>query len=233
MPAAPLIAMGVSAAFSAYQAHKQGQMADEQMNQYSEQSGLAKEMAQFGKEQYNISKPAQQQAMKYYQTLATGNRGAINNQLAPQYGQVTDYYRGAEKGMESKMAPGPGRDQAMAEMFRQKAGQLGMMPMASRNAAVGSLADMSKTGMAQSSDFYGGGQRGLYGAGEALGKAHEAQMGAMNSWGSLGNSLMGTILPWLQGMKGGQKPLQSKQISLPLSGLPSSGPSMSRGFGGS
>lgn len=211
MPAIPLIVMGVSTGIQAYQAHKAGQAADKQGMLADQQSGLAKEMAGFGRDQYSTSMPALQKAMSYYTTLANGNRGATNSLLAPQRASVMDTYAGAQAGLEGKMAPGPQRDREIGELTRQKAGQLGMMPMQARNDSVGKLAGLGTDMNNSAGNFMSGGQSGFNSTGALNASAANMQAGANGQWNSIGNSLMQALLPYLMGQQSGgsKKPLQS------------------------
>lgn len=217
MPAIPLVMMGVSAGISAYQAHKQGQAADaqkglmgSQQGLMGQQSGLANTMSDIAKKQYTLAQPALSKAMNYYSTLATGGRGAVNSMLAPQMAQMTDTYKGAQTGMESKMAPGPGRDRAMADMFRQKAGQISMMPMQARQMGVQGMATMGQDRMNSSMDAFRGAGSALTGASQSGSAASNIGMNALGasnqqfgSFNDMGRNLMQMYLLYQQG-KGGK-----------------------------
>ncbi len=217
MPAAiPLIALAVGGATSAYQAHKAGQTADAQTNLMNQQSGLAREMAGFGQQQYSAAQPALQKAMNYYQTLAGGDRGAISNLLAPQRASISDTFSGAQNSLEAKMAPGPGREEAIANLMKQKTGQLGLMPIQARNDAVGHLGAMGQNMNDSALRYMTGGQGGLNSAGNLNLGGAELQNNANSQWNSLGNGLMQAFLPYLMDKtKGGSGGMLKSNSNLP------------------
>lgn len=87
-------------------------------------------------------RPLLDKASNYYQTILSGSRGAQQQLLAPEIGQITDTYRGAERGLERSGVRGPARDVATAELARDRAGAIaglipGLRPMAA--AQIGDL----------------------------------------------------------------------------------------------
>lgn len=143
MPAIPLIGLGVSA-YSAYNqsknASRQAKMQEQMMGN---QTALAREMSGFARGQFSAAQPAMAKAMDYYRTLASGTRGAIDAKLAPERAAMNETYKGAEMGITSRLAPGATRDRQIAELYRQRAGQQGLMPFMARQQAVGSMADLA------------------------------------------------------------------------------------------
>lgn len=165
MPAIPLIGMGISA-YSAYRQQKsQGQNANAQRDLMRQQSGLANEMGRFAKQQHSMAEPALNKAMQHYMTLATGSRGAIGAEIAPEVNSITEASRGAERGMDRSMAAGPQRDRAIAELYRQRAGQIGMLPFAARQNAFQSMEQAGNNRMAAAMEGYRGAGAALTGAG--------------------------------------------------------------------
>ena len=190
MPAIPLITAGVSA-YSAYKAAKsQSKAAGEQKALMNHQSALANEMSGFARNQYSSAQPAMQKAMQHYMQLATGNRAAISSAIAPERNAMTESYRGAERGMESQLAPGPARDRAIAELYRQRAGNLGVMPFQARNAAFGNLAQMGQQGVDNSLRAYSGAGSALTGASNTgvnyMNANNQAQQGYQNLIANVG-----------------------------------------------
>lgn len=167
MPAIPIIGLGISA-YSAYKQSKaQGQAADLQRQMFTQQAGLANELSGFARRQTTLAEPALTKAMQHYMTLASGNRNALNTELAPERAGITETYRGAQRGLESSMPAGPARDRAIAEMYRSKAGQLGMLPMQARSSAFGNIATMGQNYMTSALDAYRGAGSALTGASNA------------------------------------------------------------------
>jgi hypothetical protein len=96
---------------------------------------LSNTMSTIAMQQHTMAQPALQKAMQYYMTLAGGNRGQIQGAIAPQLSALNASYKGAETRM-GMMPAGPTRDRQMAELQRQKAGQIGMLPIEARNDAM-------------------------------------------------------------------------------------------------
>ena len=187
MPAIPLVVAGVTSAVSAYGAHKQAKAAGEASKATqdiaNQQSQLAKEIMSFGKGQVEASQPALNKAMQYYMQLAGGNRGMMGAALGPDTAALTDTYSGAQRGIESQMGQGPQRDRAVADLQRQKAGQMGLMPMMARSNAVAQLANQGTANM--------------------LGQAYGLGQEGRNAWNDLGGSIWKTFGPWLMEKYGG------------------------------
>lgn len=199
MPAVPLI---ISGAVSAYSAYKQGKTADAQKQIMGQQSGLANEIGSFARGQSTMAQPALSKAMQYYTTLATGNRGAIDAQLASERAQTVDTYAGAEKGLINHTAAGPSRDRAIADLYKQRAGQLGIMPFQARQNAVGQLGSMGQS-------LAGNAIRGYEGAGSALTGASntgenyaKSQNGALQSWNNVAANA-GKVWDWYNKSRNG------------------------------
>lgn len=166
------------------------------------QTEMARTMGDFAKQQHSMADPALQKAMQYYTNIASGNRSAIQGALAPTYAQMGDLYRGAEQGMTKNMAPGPQRESAMAEMYRQKAGQMGQLPFQARTDAMGKLGEYGSAGF----DRMLGAYTGASGAGgqAALGAAQYANLARQSrpNWGQFGADVGKIFLPYLTGMGG-------------------------------
>ena len=206
MPAIPLIGMGIGAYTSYKQAKAAGKVAKGQEALMGKQTGLSDEMATFARGQHTMAEPALQKAMQYYMTLASGSRGAIDAQLAPERNALTETYRGAERGMTSRMAAGPGRDRAIAELYRSKAGQMGLMPFMARQNAVGNLNQMGSDAMGRALQGYGQAGNALSGASNTGMNVMRAQQGANEAWGNFFGNMTkaGTgIYDWWKRRHGG------------------------------
>lgn len=185
MPAIPIIGLGISA-FSAYkQAQAQGKAAKLQEEMMKNQSSLANELSGFARNQTTMAQPALTKAMQHYMTLANGNRAAINSELAPERAGITESFRGAQRGLTSATPAGPQRDRAIAEMYRSKAGQLGMLPMQARSNAFGNLQTMGQNYMTSALDAYRGAGSALTGASQAAGRYSDAKNSQYGMYGDL------------------------------------------------
>lgn len=185
MPAIPIIGLGISA-YSAYkQSQAQKQAADMQKQMFQAQSSLANTMQGIGNNQMSMAEPALSKAMGHYMQLASGNRGAIGSELAPDINGVTEASRGAQMGISRSMAPGPNRDKAIADLYRQRAGQIGMMPFQARNAAFGNLQTMGTNYMNSAMDAYKNASSALTGASNTGTKYMEARNQQYGTYGDI------------------------------------------------
>ena len=164
MPAIPIISLGAGLFSSYKQAQAQGKAADMQKQMMQQQTALANEMKGIGQGQMTMAQPALNKAMQHYMTLASGNRAAIGSELAPETNAALESYRGAEKGLSRSTPAGPARDRAIADMYRQRAGQIGMMPFQARAQAFQGLEKMGNQGMSNALDAYRGAGTALTGA---------------------------------------------------------------------
>lgn len=106
-------------------------------------------------------------AGQYYRQIL-GSRQAANAALAPETASVLDYYRGAE-GKTQRTLRGGSRDYALAELDRQKVGQIaGMVPLARRDAAA-QIGNLGGTALSAGAAYGGEGGNLLMGAGQLTG----------------------------------------------------------------
>ncbi len=205
MPAAiPLVIMGVSAATSAYAAHKQAKQADSgvemQKSLLDRQSSLANQMSSFGQGQISSSKPALDKAMQYYTTLAQGNKGQINTALAPQLTGIAEAGRGAERGLTAHMGPGAQRDQALADLARQRQGQVGLLPGQARTDAMGKLADLGANAANRGQNALSGAAGALGGQTSGINSMFGMQQAGQEGWHQFGADMFKTYGPYLMGL---------------------------------
>ena len=218
MPVAIPIAMAISTGVSAYMAHKQQQTAQQAADQMGalagNQTALANETSQFARGQFAAGQPALQRAMQYYTTLASGSRGAIQSALAPSIGALRDQYSGVERGLSARLAPGPARDRAMADLKQKEAGQLGLMPFQARENAVGQMAGLGQENIGNALRAYGTSASALTGAANTIGQAADYRMAGNNVWSNFGTQAMNTWLPYLvqkYGQNTGMTPISARQ----------------------
>lgn len=145
MPAAiaiPLIASGIGAGSSIYAAH-QARAGQQDANAASApligaQTDLARQQQRQGAQQFNFGFPLLQRSASYYGSLLNGNRASVTSTLAPTVSQINQTYKGAERDLD-RMAPGAGRDESRAELDRQRAAQVGGLPLQARSGAAAEL----------------------------------------------------------------------------------------------
>lgn len=217
MPAAAFIGPAIGAGVSLFQGISQGRQASKandiaqqqlqlQSQVANKQMGLSNSLMGYADKTYQLSQPALTRALGYYQTLAQGNRSAVNQTLAPQFAQLTDTYRGAGNLVNNQLRGGA-RDYALAELARQKAGQLGLMPMQARMGAMGQLAGLGTNIMGQSQGWAGAATSALNGAGNtasAAGRqAYDMYKNAYANASNAGNNLANLLGPAIKGLGGG------------------------------
>ena len=118
------------------------QRSPEELAALSGAQGAAGALSRQGSMLTQAGMPAVGQATNYYQTLLRGNRGAMAQATAGPRAQITDVYRGADRGLERSGVRGAARDVASSELNRERASSIaslttGVQPMAA--AALGGL----------------------------------------------------------------------------------------------
>lgn len=121
---------------------------------------------------------AYDQVGSYLSPILQGSRGAMNQALAPDLAAITETYRGAGKSLEQSGLRGGTRDLAMAELNRDKAGKLALLPTQARQGAASGMLDVGQ-GRA------GVGATQAATAGNLFGQATNAKQGATGAYGTL------------------------------------------------
>lgn len=154
------------------------------------------------------------QAGSYYQNVL-GSRSAGNAALAPERTTALDYYGGAERKAKRSLV-GASRDTALAELDRQKVGQLsGMLGTARKGAAEGLERTGSGLGALGNAGIYGGGMFSGQGANAATWAAYlnsglfnqasqlkQQEQEGGKAWGGFMYDLVKSM-PWGKGGGGG------------------------------
>lgn len=121
---------------------------------------------------------AYNQVGSYLSPILSGSRGAVNQALAPDLAAITDTYRGAGKAIENSGMRGGTRDLANAELNRDRAGKLALLPSQARASAA--------SGMMQVGEGRAGvGATQAGAAGNLFGQATQAKQGATSGYGTL------------------------------------------------
>lgn len=86
--------------------------------------------------------PALQSSLGYWQTLLGGNRAAMSQATAAPRAAITEQYQGAERNLERSGLRGATKDLSVAELGRQRVGQIagltsGVQPMAAQQLMAG------------------------------------------------------------------------------------------------
>lgn len=163
-------------------------------------------------------------AGNYYQKLL-GSRAGIREATAPDTAAALDYYKGAE-GKIGRTMTGGSRDQALAELEREKVGKLALMPAMARGAAaqgaVGAAAPLLSAGSSQTGQgVYAGGTAA--GAGNALYNQASDQAEQQRKAGSTyGNFIYDAVKGWKWGRGGfgggGGIPAFDSRLGIPAFG---------------
>jgi len=144
-------------------------------------------------------------AGNYYQKLL-GSRAGLREATAPDTAAALDYYKGAA-GSIGRTMTGGARDNALAELERDKAGKLALMPAMARSAAatgaVGASAPFFQAGASQSGQgVYAGGTAAQ--AGNALyNQASDLAEQQRKAGSSYGNMIYDAVSGWKPRLPGG------------------------------
>lgn len=183
-------------------------------------SALADEVTRFSQGQASLAMPGMQKAMQHYMDLASGDRNTMQSAIAPSVAAANSTYSGAQRGLSQRLAPGPQRDRAMADIYKQRAGQIGMMPFQAQEGAYGKMGDLANQGFQNAMTGYGqagqlmapgtyaasnfmGSMGNLYGGQQQI-QAQKDIQGKKN-WFDLGSSMGQVFLPYLMGKMGAKK----------------------------
>jgi hypothetical protein len=162
-------------------------------------------MGSFATKQYNASEPAYNRALSYYDSLLFGDRAKTAQVLAPEQREISDAYRGAELSLERTGARGGTREQAIADIARDRAGRIADTAISARPRAAASLATLAGSGLDRAGAFASGAGYGHYGAGATYDRllGSEQTRRAMNQDRNfkMGMSLAKLFLPYF--LKGG------------------------------
>ena len=176
MPAVPAIigaggAIG-SALLGSHAASSAMQMSPQEQAAYTSQTNLANQMQGQGAQLFGKAMPALTNTLNYYQTLmGKGGRTAAYAATAPAAENVSSVYGGAANNLLRSGVQGGERDTALADLNREKAGQMsrlvtGVQPMAAQG-----LAGLGTSLLGGAGSFEGGAS-GIYGNQTAMGAAN-------------------------------------------------------------
>ena len=140
----PLIAQGgglVGGMIAGQQATKMAQKrSPEEMAALQGAQGSASQLGRVGGQLTQQGQDYQRAPGQYFQTLLSGNRAAMSQAVAGPTAQITGNYRGAERNLNQQGIRGASRDQAAADLNRQRVSQIaglttGMQPYAAEQLA--------------------------------------------------------------------------------------------------
>lgn len=175
--AAPYIATGAAAIGGSLFGKKsvQGdlQRSPEEKAGMAGQTGAANALSGQAGQLSRMGLPALQQSGKYFSTLASGNRSAMGQALAPQIEATNDVYGGTARTL-GRFLRGPEKDLQLAETERERAGGVASLFRNGRSSAAGALAAFGSglTGQAGQQQSAAG---SIFGQQAALGQANRYQ----------------------------------------------------------
>lgn len=240
--AAPLISGGISALGSIFgrsgPSDQQKSAMTAQTNLANQQTSLSKQLSDYARGTYTMAQPALNQALNYYKGLAGGNTAAINSILAPQINQLGQSYAGARSQIANNpLITGGVRQTQLADLAKQQAGQLGLMPFEARMGANQSLAGLGQTLQGQTAGLAGGANQaaatGANALSQYLDQALKQQQIEQSQGEQVGKALTSAFVPWLlqkygikyAGATPAAAPADAAGFSPYLGGFTASGPS--------
>lgn len=195
----PVAAAGVSALggiFGNRQNSAESAALGAQTNLANQQAQLSKTASDLSNKSYSLAEPAISTAMKYYTTLTNGSPANLNAALQPQYAQIADTYRGAQRGIDSSLT-GPQRQMALGDLYRQKAASTAGLPMQARSGAAAALGSLGSQTAGQAGSYLssasGAATAGANNYQQVLGNYQNQR----TSWQNLGNSLGQMFIPYI------------------------------------
>jgi hypothetical protein len=202
--AVPWIIMGGTSLVSAWLSNRKTK---EEKSAQTAQAASLSQLASQGKQNFNAGFPAMQSSLSYYQTLLNGNRAAQQQAIAAPVAQLTDTFRGAERGLDRSMVRGGVRDMATADLHRDRANQIGQLTTGVQPLAAANLGQLGSaaTGMASgplSTAAGGFGQMGAMATQDRMNR-NASYAGAANNIGEMAFNI------WRQKQAKGGQPLDS------------------------
>lgn len=167
-------------------------------------SGLVGPLTQQGQQLTGQGARTLGTAGDYYQNIL-GSRQVATQSMAPETTTALEYYRGAENKTKRTMQGGA-RDQALAELDRQKVGQIaGFLPAARRMAAEGATnvgGTQLQAGSAASGQAVNAGTGAAYANNAAFGQYQDQRKNSADTASAWGKILSGALGAW-QASRGG------------------------------
>ena len=217
MPAAiaiPLIASAVTAggtiAASKIASNAANNATDATNRSVQASQGYAQQLGQSGQNLLHTGLPMFQQGAGYFGALLN-SRNAAQAATAPAAANISDAFAGAQTGVQRSFLQGGQRDQALADLNRDRANQIARLYAGVQPAAASALMQGGSTAIGQGNQALGsagGVSTGAGGLGLQQGafQAQQTQQ-AGQAWGNLLGSL-----PWQQ--------ILSQNKSSPYAGIP-------------
>ena len=175
------------------------QRSPEELAALNSATSAGNSLLQQGQNFQRIGLPGVQQGMSYYQTLLNGNRAMMSQATAGPRASITDTYRGATRNLEHSGVVGAARDQATAELNRDRAGKIASLVTGVQPAAASALSEMGSN-LIQA----GGNQVGAAGSlfGNLLNQGYNNRVYARSEGEKAGSSIGSFLFDILNGSFG-------------------------------
>lgn len=158
---AAAVPFAVQGGIALYQHYKNKKANAQNASLQANSQGLAGQMAQGAQDQSAFGQPLLNSAAGYYQRLLHGDRASMQSAIAPEVAGITDVYRGATRNLERSGVQGAARDQATAELSRDRAGKISQILPTLRPQAAAATGDLGNqalsrmlTGQANAGNLY-------------------------------------------------------------------------------
>lgn len=215
-PALPWIGKGV-ALLGGYLGGKKAQSSaqqrsPEELASLNAATSAGNSLLQQGQKFQQLGLPAVQQGMSYWDTLLRGSRSAMAGATAGPRGAITDAYRGAEHNLEHSGVTGAARDQATAELNRDKVGKIAGLTSGVQPEAAQQLSGLG-TGLVSQGGSQVNAAGGLFQ--NLLGQGYNNRVYARGEGEKAGKGIGGFLFDILSSGFGG-----GKKSGLPTGGTP-------------
>ena len=216
MPAIPIAMVAISA-YSAYKNAKNASNQTKMMQAGQTQAfGAGQQNQAAGKSLFNMGMPATQNAINYYSTILRGNRAAMQQATAGSAAQLTDVYRGAQRGLERQGVRGGEAATANAELNRDRANSIAQLTTGQQGGAAAALGQIGGQATGQAINATGDAGNAFNGvASQAAQQANYYTGNERSDMAGVGQGA-GEILKWWQNRRSNPDVGQG-------SGLPSGG----------
>lgn len=208
--AVPYIASGIGALLG----RNKGKPSSQEQGMAAQQQAGAQQLGAQGQQLLGAGMPLVKSAGNYYQQLLMGNRAQLQNAVAPETNQIADLYRGAERGLERSNLVGAQRDQASAELNRDRVGKMAGAALGVRPAAAAAAGSLGQ-GLTAGAQSAFSGQANILDSllsGARDNRQIETQQGA--SWGGTMGRMLADLLGNYKGGGGGTSGIPDHTLKL-------------------
>lgn len=179
-------------------------MGKEERANIATQNSLMQKQSNNADQVLGIAKPLLQQSsdliqtpIKYFQTLASGDRNAMSSLLGPEIGNINQGYQNAQNQTLSFGPRGGGRNSQLQNLGQQQQGDISRLFQTARPAAMQALTGISGQIGSQGSGLFGQGSQIYQGNIQDLGQQNQqyaqSRQQVMSMIGQLGGAAGGAL----------------------------------------